>query len=460
MSAIAIFAASVTYKGDIMKLPRRKFMHLAAGAAALPVSRFAWAQTYPTRPVRVVVAAAAGGANDTLARLMGQWLSERLGQSFVIENRPGAGTNIGTEAVVHAPADGYTLLLVSPPSAINATLYDKLNFNFLRDIAPVAAISRESSVMVVNPSVPAKTVPEFIAHAKANPGKVNMASAGTGTTPHVAGELFKIMAGINMVHVPYRGGGPAITDLLGGQVQVFFGNMASSIEYIRIGKLRALAVTNATRSEALPDTPTVGDFVPGYEASGWNGFGAPRNTPADIVGKLNREINAGLADPKIKARLADLGASALPGSPADFGKHIAEETEKGDWTFNLRVNLDGSFTFPPGFFHSYRAHFDDAGPGSHGGRKFKGKFVNPATPGLELTGETVYAKRGVQLVQMLGVIEATQYLWVLCGKHVPVLTDPKKILIWGAAFDVGQSEFSGPGGQGTQNSFEMIKLTK
>ena len=275
-----------------------------------------------------IVGFAAGGAPDILARLMGQWLSERLGQPFVIENRPGAGSNIATEAVVRAPPDGYTLLLVSPANAINATLYDKLNFNFIRDIAPVAGIIREPHVMVVNPSVPAKTVPEFIAYAKANPGKLNMASAGNGTAAHVAGELFKMMTGVDMVHVPYRGAAPALTDLLGGQVQVMFAAMPASIEYIRAGKLRALAVTTATRSEALPDIPTVGEFVPGYEASAWFGVGAPKNTPAEIIDKLNKEINAALADPKIKARLADLGGTVLPGSPADFGKLIADETEK------------------------------------------------------------------------------------------------------------------------------------
>ena len=312
-----------------MTLPRRQFLHLAAGAAALPaVSRFAWAQTYPSRPVRMIVGFAAGGATDILARLIGQWLSERLGQPFVIENRPGAGSNIATEAVVRAPPDGYTLLLVGSPNAINATLYDKLNFNFIRDIAPVASIIRGALVMVVHPSVPAKTVPEFIAYAKANPGKINMASGGIGGITHIAGELFKMMAGVDMVHVPYRGVAPALTDLLGGQVQVIFANLAPSIEYIRAGKLRALAVTTATRSEALPDIPTVGEFVPGYEASSWFGVGAPKNTPAEIVDKLNKEINAGLADPKIKARLADLGGTVLGGSPADFGKLIAEETEK------------------------------------------------------------------------------------------------------------------------------------
>jgi len=312
-----------------MKLARRSFLHLAAGAAALPaVSRMSWAQAYPTRPVRWIVGAPPGGALDIVARLMGQWLSERLGQPFVIENRPGAGTNIGTEAVAKAPPDGYTLLLISTPSAINATLYEKLNFNFIRDIAPVATITRQPFVMVVNPSVPAKTVPEFIAYAKANPGQINMASAGNGTGPHVAGELFKMMAGVDMVHVPYRGSGPALTDLLGAQVQVLFSTMPSSIEHVRSGKLRALAVTTATRAEALPDIPTVADFVPGYEASGWYGVGVPKNTPAEIVDTLNKAINAGFAESKLKARLADLGGTVLAGSPSDFGKLIADETEK------------------------------------------------------------------------------------------------------------------------------------
>jgi tripartite-type tricarboxylate transporter receptor subunit TctC len=312
-----------------MKLPRRQFLHLAAGAAALPaVSRFAWAQAYPTRPVRIIVPFAPAGSTDIVARLMGQWLSERLGQQFVIENRPGGGGNIGTEAVVRASPDGYTLLMVGGWNAINATLYDKLSFNFIRDIAPVAGISREPYVIAVHPSVPAKTVPEFIAYTNANPGRVNMASGGTGAPSHVSGELFKMMAGVNMVHVPYRGAAPALADLLAGQVQVYFAPTAASIEYIRAGKLRALAVTTATRSEALPDLPTVGEFVPGYETSLWLGLGAPKNTPAEIVEKLNKEINAGLADSQMKARLAGLGAAALPGSPADFGKLIAEETEK------------------------------------------------------------------------------------------------------------------------------------
>jgi tripartite-type tricarboxylate transporter receptor subunit TctC len=312
-----------------MKLPRRQFLPLAAGAAALPaVSCFAWAQAYPARPVRLIAPFAPGGASDILARLIGQWLSERLGQPFVIENRPGAGSNIGTEAVVHAAPDGYTLGLFGAPSAINATLYDKLNFNFVRDIAPVAGIIRGPYVIVVNPSVPAKTVPELIAYAKANPRKLNMASPGTGTGPHIAGELFKMMAGVDMVHVPYRGTGPSLTNLIGGQVQVTFEATPASIGYIRAGTLRALAVTTTRRSEALPDIPTVAEFVPGYEASAWFGAGAPKATPAEIVEKLNKEINAGLADPKIEARLANLGGDVLALSPADFGKLIADETEK------------------------------------------------------------------------------------------------------------------------------------
>ena len=312
-----------------MKLPRRRFLHLAAGAAALPaVSRIARAQTYPSRPARIVVPFAAGGSTDIIARLIGQWLSERLGQQFVIENRPGAGSNIGTEVVVNAPPDGYTLLLVGASSAINATLYEKLNFNFLRDITPVAGIISIPFIMVVNPSFPAKTVSEFIAYARANPGKVNMASGGNGTAGHLSGELFKMMAGVNMVHVPYRGEALALTDMLGGHVQAMFGTMPASIEHVRAGKLRPLAVTSARRSELLPDLPTVGDFVPGYETSAWQGVGAPKNTPAEIINKLNKEINAGLADPKIKARVADMGGTVLAGSPADFGKLIADETEK------------------------------------------------------------------------------------------------------------------------------------
>jgi tripartite-type tricarboxylate transporter receptor subunit TctC len=312
-----------------MKLLRRRFLHLAAGAVALPaVSRIAGAQNYPARPVRIIVGFSAGGPNDILARLIGEWLSERLGQPFIIENRPGAGSNLATEAVVRAPPDGYTLLLVGSPNAINATLYDKLNFNFVRDILPIASFIRGALVMVVHPSVPAQTVPEFIAYAKENPGKPSYGSGGVGGITHITPELFKMMAGVNIVHVPYRGVATALTDLLGGQVQVLFANPAQSIPYIRAGKLRALAITTATRSEALPDIPTVGEFVPGYEASSFFGFGAPRNTPAEIIDKLNKEINAGLADPKIGARISDLDGTVLGGSPADFEKLIAEETEK------------------------------------------------------------------------------------------------------------------------------------
>ncbi|HEU5276209.1 MAG TPA: tripartite tricarboxylate transporter substrate binding protein [Xanthobacteraceae bacterium] len=292
------------------------------------MSRVARAQAYPSRPVRYVVSSAAGGTQDILARLMGQWLSERLGQPFVIDDRPGAGTNIATEMVVRAEPDGYTLLSVAPANAINATLYDQLSFNFVRDIAPVAGLMREPYVMLVHPSVSATTVPEFITLAKANPGKFNMASAGRGTGTHVAGELFKMMTGVNLVHVPYRGGGPALTDMLTGQVQVYFSNLSPAIAYIRNERLRALAVTTATRSEALPNLPILEDFVPGYEASAWLGLGAPRDTSAAIIDKLNDGLNAGLADPKIKARLAHLGGTPLPGSPADFAKLIAAETEK------------------------------------------------------------------------------------------------------------------------------------
>jgi tripartite-type tricarboxylate transporter receptor subunit TctC len=312
-----------------MKLPRRKFLHLAAGAAALPaMSRIAWSQTYPARPVRIVVGFPPSGTQDILARLIGQWLSERLGQPFVIENRPGAGSNIATEAVVNASPDGYTLLAIGPPNAINATLYDKLNFNFLRDIVPIAGIIRVPNVMEVNPSIPARTVPEFIAYAKTNSGKLNFASGGVGTSQHVSGELFKMMTGVNMVHVPYRGSAPALTDLIGGQVQVMFDNVTSSIEHIRAGKLRALALTSATRSAALPDIPIVGDFVPGYEANFVFGVGAPKKTPEEIVDKLNKEINAALADLKIKAKITDLGGTVLAGSVAEFGSLIADETEK------------------------------------------------------------------------------------------------------------------------------------
>jgi len=311
-----------------MKLPRRNFLHLAAGAAVLPaVSSNARSQAYPKRPVRIIVGAAPGGTYDIMARLIGDYLSERLGQPIVIENRPGAGTTIGTEVVVKAPPDGYTLLLVGA-AAVTSTLLYKLNFNLVRDIAPVAGISREPHIMVVNPSVPTSAVPEFIVYAKANLGKISMASGGVGTVGHLSGELFQTMTGVNLVHVPYRGLAPALTDLLGGQVQVTFASMASSIEYIRANKLRALAVTTATRSEMLPDVPTVGEFVPGYEASTWSGVGAPKATPAEIVDKLNKEVNTALADPKMKARLADLGGTVLALSPADFGKLIADETEK------------------------------------------------------------------------------------------------------------------------------------
>jgi tripartite-type tricarboxylate transporter receptor subunit TctC len=312
-----------------VKLPRRQFLRLAASAAALPFApRVARAQAYPTRPVRIVVGFPPGGGADITARLIGQWLSERLGQPFIIDNRPGAGSNIATEAVVRAPADGYTLLLVGAFNAVNATLYDKLNFNFIRDIAPVATMYDVPNVMAVHPSFPAKTILEFIVYSKSNPGKVNMGSGTTGAAMHMSGELFKIMAGIDMVHVPYRGAGPALTDLLAGQVQVSFPTMPASIEHINTGKLRALAVTTAKRSDALPDIPTVGEFLPGYEASNWFGVGIPKNTPAEIIDKLNKEINAGLADPKMKARLADFGGTPLVGSPADFAKLIAEETEK------------------------------------------------------------------------------------------------------------------------------------
>jgi tripartite-type tricarboxylate transporter receptor subunit TctC len=325
-----------------MKLPRRNFLHLAASAAALPaVSLIARAQAYPARPVRIIVPFAPAGSADITARLIGQWLSERLGQQFVIDNRPGGGTNIGTEAVVRAPPDGYTLLLATAANAVNATLYDKLNFNFIRDIAPVAGIIVVPNVMVVNPSVPAKSVPELIAYAKAHPGKINIASGPIGGPAHVAAELFKMMTGTDMLLVSYRGGGPALTDLIGGQVQVMFPTAVSSIGYIRSGRLRALAVTAATRSDALPDLPTVSEFVPGFEASFWTGIGAPRNTPTEIVDKLNNEINAALADPNMKARLADLGGTVLAGSPADFGKLIADETEKwGNVIRALNIKAD------------------------------------------------------------------------------------------------------------------------
>ena len=312
-----------------MRVPRRKLLHLATGAAALPLlPRLASAQSYPSRPVRIVAAFAAGGGVDITARLIGQWLSDRLGQSFVVDNRPGAGGNIGTDAVVNAAPDGYTLLLATVPNAVNASLYEKLNFNFIRDIVPVAGVIRVPMVILLNPSVPAATVAEFISYAKANPDKVNMASAGNGSAPHMAGELFKMMAGVNLVHVPYRGQGPALTDLLGGQVQVLFAATPGTSEYITTGKLRALAVTSASRAEMLPELRTVGDFVPGYEASQWYGIGVPRNTPVEIVDKLNKEINAAIADPAMKARFAAIGGEPIPGSAAEFGKLISEETEK------------------------------------------------------------------------------------------------------------------------------------
>jgi tripartite-type tricarboxylate transporter receptor subunit TctC len=313
-----------------MKLPhRRQFLHLAAGAAVLPtLPRIALAQTYPTRPVRLIVTFAAGGSPDIIARLMGQWLSERLGQPIIVDNRPGAAGNIGTEIGVRAPPDGYTLLMALSVNAINASVYNNLSFNFMRDTAPVASIASTPLIMEVNPSVPAKTVPEFIAYAKTNPGKISMASGGKGAPGHVAGELFKMMAGVDMVHVPYRGDALVLPDLISGQVQVYFGVMPASLGYIRAGKLRALAVTSATRQEALPDVPTVGEFLPGFEARGWYGIVVPKATPAEIVGKLNQEINAALADPNMKKRLTDLGVAVFAGSPADFGKFIADETEK------------------------------------------------------------------------------------------------------------------------------------
>ena len=311
------------------KLPRRKFLSLAAGAVALPaVSRFARAQTYPARPVRIVVGFAAGGAPDIFARLLGQWLSERLGQPFVVENRTGAGGNIATEVVVEAPPDGYTLLLTTVGNAVNATLYDKLNYNFLRDIAPVAGISRDPLAMEVNPSFPAKTVPEFILYAKANPGKINYGSAGVGSSLHMAGELFKLMAGVDIVHVPYRGSPAALADLLSGQLQLMFSPLPPSIEYVKSGRLRALAVTTSTRSQALPDIPVIADFVPGYEAGAWYGIGAPASTPAEIIDKLNAEIKAGLADDRLKAQLIELGSVPFALSPSEFGKHLTAETEK------------------------------------------------------------------------------------------------------------------------------------
>jgi tripartite-type tricarboxylate transporter receptor subunit TctC len=318
-----------------MKLPRRKFLHLAAGAVALPtVSRFAWAQTYPSRPVRIIVPYAPGGAPDIVARVMAQWLSERLAQAFVIENRPGAGGNIGTEAVARAAPDGYTLLYVVTANAISATLFDNLKFNFIRDITPVAGIIRVPNLVSVNLSLPVETIPQLVTHAKANPGKLNFGAPTAGTLL-LSGELFKMMTGVNIVHVPYSNSAQAVTDLLAGQMQVSFDVMPTTIEYVRTGKLRALAVTTAVRSPALPDIPAVGDFVPGYEASSWHGLGVPRNTPAEIVNKLNKEINAGLAETKISARLAGLGGMPMPMTPAEFGKLIAEETEK--WAKVIRA---------------------------------------------------------------------------------------------------------------------------
>jgi tripartite-type tricarboxylate transporter receptor subunit TctC len=319
-----------------MTLLRRTFLHLAAGAAAVPViSRIGRAQTYPSRPVRIIVGFPPGGPTDILARLIGQWLSDRFGQPFVIENRPGAGSTIGIAAVVTAAPDGHTLLLVSTSAAISASYYQNLNFNLLRDIAPVCGIARVPMVMVVNPAVPAKTVPEFIAYAKANPGKIIMASVGNGTTPHLAGELFKMMAGVDLLHVPYRGAAPALTDLLGGRADVMFEAMLTLVGYVRAGKLRALAVTPATRSEVLPDIPTVAEFVPGYEASVWFGIGAPKQTPAEIVERLNKAINAGINDPTLNARLGELGALALAGSTTEFGKLFVDDTEK--WASVIRT---------------------------------------------------------------------------------------------------------------------------
>jgi tripartite-type tricarboxylate transporter receptor subunit TctC len=312
-----------------MKLPRRTFLRLAAGTAALPtLSSIASAQAYPTRPVRFLVGAPAGGSLDIVARVMGQWLSERFGQTFVIENRGGAASILAFEAIARAPADGYTISLIPVSMAINPSVYQKLNYDFIRDIAPVASLVRVPLVLEINPSLPPRTVPEFIAYASANPGKLTYASAGSGTSLHLSAELFKIMSGVNMLHVPYRGSAPALTDLIGGQVNVMFDIIPSSLESIRAGKLRALAVTTAARAEALPKLPAMAEFLPGYEASTWFGVGAPKNTPPEIIDRLNREINAGLADPKIKARLADLGAAAFVGSPSDFGRHVAEETQK------------------------------------------------------------------------------------------------------------------------------------
>jgi tripartite-type tricarboxylate transporter receptor subunit TctC len=318
-----------------MKLHRREFLQLATGAAAFPTAATAWAQAYPARAVRIVVPVAPGGANDVTGRLIAQWLSERLGQQFFIENRPGAGTNVGTEAAIRAQADGYTLLISGSNAAINPTLFGSLNFNFIRDTAPIGSIVRVPQIMQVNPALPAQSVPEFIAYAKANPGKIAMGSGGNGSPAHIVGEYFKLMTGTNLTHVPYRGAAPAVTDLLGGQIQVAFTEMATSLGHIKSGKLRALAVTTAARSEALPDIPTMSEFIPGFEASQWIGLVAPKDTPPAIIEKLNAEINAGLADPGIKARFADLGGVVLPGSPADFGRLIRDETEK--WAKVIRA---------------------------------------------------------------------------------------------------------------------------
>jgi tripartite-type tricarboxylate transporter receptor subunit TctC len=320
---------NVESRSIVMNLPRRRFFHLAAGALAAPaIARRALADGYPSRPVRLISGFAAAGGNDTIARLMGQWLTERLGQTFVIENRPGAGTNIAAEMVINSPPDGYTLFVTNLSSAVNATLYEKLNFNFMRDMLPIAGIAQAPSAVAISASVPAKSVAEFIAYAKAHPGRINMGSAGIGSTGHVAGELFKMMAGVNLVHVPYRGNAPALTDLIAGQIEVLFPSLGSSIEYVKAGKLRALAVTGATRSDALPDLPTVAETLPGYQAASFYGIGAPHNTPAEVVEILNNAVNAGLADPKLMARLADLGSEPMPGAPAMFGKLIADETEK------------------------------------------------------------------------------------------------------------------------------------
>ena len=311
-----------------MTVSRRRLLQLAVGATLPSLSTAAQAEAWPTRPVRLIVGYTPGGSADLTARLMGQWLSERLGQAFVVENRPGGGTNIATEAALRSPPDGYTLLVAAPANAVNATLYDKLNFNFLKDAEPVAGIIRFPNVVVVNPNLPVKSIPELIAYAKANPGKLNMASSGNGSTIHMSGELFKMLTGINMVHVPYRGGAPALTDLISGQVQVMFDNIPTCAEHVKSGKLRGLAVTSTTRSEVLPDLPTVSDFLPGYEASAWYGFAAPKNTPADVIDTLNKATNAALADPVVKTRFTELGAILLPGTPADFGRLLADETEK------------------------------------------------------------------------------------------------------------------------------------